>query len=212
MQTVQGVIEKKSGRQWQDKTFYSFALQGQQGWYRLGTNPMAGVAENGAMVQVTFTTDAKGNNNVKQGGIQVLGAAAPQAVPQPTAVPAAASPAPSNVGTGTNLMSKKDWADKDQSIQYQSARNAAIDYMRLLVQSESLDLPGKNKKVERKQAMDTMLDILTAKFFVDIEGRSAVSRAEAEYAQPDQVAEVVTQPPVEAYEQDSPWGGDEFNE
>lgn len=64
---------------------------------------------------------------------------------------------------------------REGSIQYQSARGAAIDYVGLVILNGGVKLPA--KEAAKLEALDALLDSYTAKFFQDVETFGAVARA-----------------------------------
>ena len=74
-------------------------------------------------------------------------------------------------------MSKADWAEKDLTIQYQSARNAAIEFVNVLIANEVVKLPAKTKADERLAVVEGYIDLYTARFYLDTAGKGAVGRS-----------------------------------
>ena len=87
-------------------------------------------------------------------------------------------------------MSKQDWADKDKKIQYQAARNSALEFLRLASDEDAIDYPKgatKSAKTARMTALEGLVDKYTALYFRDIENFSACERADAEVDAPAEV-------------------------
>lgn len=176
-QVAEGVVFRVTEKAWSDFVFYTVKLDGVDGWYRMGKERYANIIEPGNTVKFGWKQDDNGNLVVVPGHVSLIAAGngAPPPPSKPKATPKATG------GGGSNQMSKQDWAEKDLSIQYQSARKDALQYLSLVIDQESFKLPAKTKPVERLAALDGLLDLYTAKFFTDIAGRSALARNEDEH-------------------------------
>lgn len=132
-------------------------------WLRGGKNRHAGVMEQGNVVDIE--TSVKGQTTYLNSAVLVSGAGSAQSGSWGGAAkPAAAATA--YAGYDSNRQS---------SIEYQSARNAAIEYLKLAVGSEAIKLP--EKPAAKLKAMDALLDAYTSQFYTDVAKLGAVKRA-----------------------------------
>lgn len=199
-QKAEGVVFRKTPKKWNDKTFYSFKFDGQDGYYRLGEDDYAGTVEDGYTIRIGFETDGKGNNNVVPGHVKLVKKGEPV---KATGGNSSANRSSYSGGNSADKMSKADWAEKDLTIQYQASRNSAIAHVELLLKTESVKLPGKTKFAERQAEIDGLVDQYTAKFFTDITDRSAVGRAG------DEFATTASLPDAEAEDEGPNWDDDD---
>lgn len=142
MQT-KGYVSYVGSKPWKDKVFWSFRLKNEDKWFGTGTaNPSLAIND-----QVEFDyVEKEGRFNVSPGTIKKL-----------------TSDTTIHQGTGSETLTKSAspksdyalkeqyWSDKakgdvekDLRIQWQSARNAAIEAASLLVAAGVLTLPAKN--------------------------------------------------------------------
>lgn len=177
-QKASGVVFRKTPKKWNDKTFYSFKFDGQDGYYRLGEDDYAGTVEDGYTINIGYETDGKGNNNVVPGHVKLVKKGEPVAA---TGGKGGGGKSNYSGGNSADKMSKQEWAEKDLTIQYQAARNSALAHVELLLKTESVKLPGKTKFAERQTEIDGLVDQYTARFFTDVAGREAVNRAGDEF-------------------------------
>ena len=142
---------------------YSVKLEDQPLFHRMGTERYAGIVEPGKVIEFEATPNSDGKSAQVQGTIR-------EVVQAPAAAPG--SPAlPNNTG-------------RDNSIQYQSARKDAIEFVDLLVRNEALKL-GKDA-AKKEGILFAALDRYTAFFFKDIATLGAVVReAESEGESPE---------------------------
>lgn len=175
----QGVISKVFSKPFQNKTLYSFQLQGDQQYYRLGEKKPPFV-QDGASIQ--FDIDWKGNNasakNVAPWMEQVVPAALQ--TPIPYAPPAAAK---------DNYWNNKEKADvaRQKKIEIQAARNAAIEFISILLAQEAVKLPA--KQADKEAALADMLNHYIEKFLSENEGTTTTQPVEAETINNDEDSE-----------------------
>jgi hypothetical protein len=99
-----------------------------------------------------------------------------------------ASPAAAPVSAGGNLSG----GARDASIQYQSSRKDAIQFLELLVTAGALDI-SKAKQAAKVEILEAALDKYTASFYDDIGNLGAITRLET----PDEPAAPVADDPDE---------------
>jgi hypothetical protein len=191
-QTAEGKIFRISEKKWNDKTFYSFKFDGQDGWYRLGDHRTDDKVQEGWTVRVGYEIDARGNRNVVPGHVKLVEKGDP--------IPAKGKGGQGGGGGGYAPRSAKT----DETIQYQAAGNRSQEHVRLLLEWEAIKLPAKTKAEERRAVIDGMVDFYHAKFFLDIAGRAAVERSNDELAVSTEIPSEPAQDETEAPE----WGDD----
>jgi hypothetical protein len=81
-----------------------------------------------------------------------------------------------------------DWAAKDASIQYQSSRKDALQFLEILLANGALPL-GSGKAPAKEQILADTLDRLTAGFFTDIASQGALKRATPQASEDPEVEE-----------------------
>ena len=90
-------------------------------------------------------------------------------------------------GAKSNL-SKEEWAEKDRSIQYQSARKDAIVVLHQKIELGLVSLGSKTAKPAVREAVyNDLLDRETKRLFEDIEKRGAVVRTDAQLDESDEL-------------------------
>lgn len=136
-------------------TFYSIKLDGDPKYYRCKTERYAGVAEAGNVVEFEISGGDDKSADVVKGTVKLV----PQIAPQDRA---------------PGSTKAVDWAAKDAAIQYQSARNAALEYVQIMTKLEAIKLPA--KPADRLAVLDALLDRLTAGFYEDVSSFGAVAR------------------------------------
>ena len=196
-QKARGVIFRASAKEWDGTTLYSFKFDGQDDWFRTGERKYDQIQE-GYEVEVGYEVDGRGNRQVVPGHVKLI----KKGEPIPSKPKGGYKGGKGGGGRGGPQMSKEEWAEKDRTIQYQAARNAAIEMVELLIKSESIKLPAKTKAAERRVVIDGLVDEYTAKFFEDTAGRSAVTRASDERDAPESLEDDVAQT-------ESEWDGDD---
>lgn len=131
---------------------YSIKLEDNPIYYRTNTNRYAGIAEPGNRVEFMATMNSDGKSARVDGDVKALAAVA-------------AAPG------GTPSMG----VSRDNSIQYQSSRKDALEFVGLLVKAEAVKLPA--KPADKLGALVALVDSFTASFFEDINTLGAVTRA-----------------------------------
>ena len=131
---------------------YSVKLEDNPIYYRMGTRRFAGIAEPGNRIEFMATANADGKSANVDGDVKLQAASA-----------AAAPGTPSLSGSA-----------RDNSIQYQSSRKDALEFVGLIVAADAVKLPA--KQAAKLGALETLADHYTAKFFEDISTLGAVTR------------------------------------
>jgi hypothetical protein len=158
---VTRVVEKQF-----DDGNWSYSFQTQQTgseWLRGGKNRFKGIMEEGNTVEIT-TNETKN----RQGKTTVYLEAATLVV-GPAAAKTSASVPSSAHEAGTLTTQSK--------IEYQAARNSAIEYLKLVVGSSAAKIP--EAQAAKLKALDAYLDHYTAQFFADTQTAAAAGRAVA---------------------------------
>jgi len=170
MSKVNGVVSFVHEAEFQGKPSYSIKLNGDENWYRLGANRFAGVIEKGAQVELTY--DEKTS---KTGSVRLAVTAAKRIESEaPKGASTSAAPAARSAG-GYNDPARQD------AISYQSARNAALDAVKLLVVVDGIKFTAKSDK---KAILDALVDEYTVLYFRDVESKGAVARVAATEEEP----------------------------
>lgn len=153
---VSGVIQRVNNKAWKDKTFYSFTLSGQEGWFNTGVKrPPA----QGTSVKFNFKTNDKGYNDV-DGSIEVLS----DGVSAPTGTVAAVLKSNGSGGAGGSAYwDRKEARDvaNDTARELGASRNTAISLIDLALKYEVLPLPA--GKAKREEFLFGVLDKYTRK-------------------------------------------------
>lgn len=140
---VQGVIGRVNDKQWNGKTFYSLALNGQDGWYNTGVKKPPTI---GTSVRFNEKTNAKGYKEV-DGSIEILadGAAGPAG-----AVGTVAKAAIAGDGGKSAYWLGKETRDltNDAARELGASRNTAIAIIDLALKNEVVKLPAPAKREE----------------------------------------------------------------
>lgn len=141
---------------------WSFRLKNVEKWF--GTGKMDPKINVGDHIEFEYS-EVKGRNEVNLGSLRKL-ESSPQ-VHQGTPSSALSAPAASN-GRSDYALKEQYWNDKakndvqkDLRIQWQSARNAAIEVVGVLVKASALQLPAKNQS----EAILGKVADLTEKFY-----------------------------------------------
>lgn len=180
---VQGVIQRHAEKAWNGKTFFSFALSGQDGWYNTGMKRPPAV---GTSIKFNSKVNNKGFNEV-DGSIEVIAdqAAAP-ALSVAGAISASARQS-GGLGEGNragywDLKNARDIVN-DAARELGASRNTAIAIIDLAVKNEVIKLPAAAK---REEFLWTLIDKYTAKLMGKDEVKETVHEATAvEAAGPD---------------------------
>lgn len=136
-----GVVGRVSEKPWNGKTFYSFTLNGQDGWYNTG---MKKPPTTGTSVSFTANPNAKGYLEVDYHSIKKLedGAAGP-------AQGVATVSRSSGNGIGKDdYWSRKEERDlkNDAARELGATRNTAIEVIKLMIDKEVIKLPAQAKR------------------------------------------------------------------
>lgn len=165
-----------------EKTFddgnisYSFQAEATgQTWIRAGKERYKGTVEVGNLVDLTTSTAQK------------RGATSPTTYCDKVVLVSGTQSAADNSGgfgaggfkaQATGNAGQTGYDVRQTAIQYQSARNAAIEYLKLVVGSNALKLPESPAK--RLKVLDSVLDGYTAQFHTDVDTQGAVKRVSQE--------------------------------
>lgn len=145
-------------------------------WIRAGKERYAGIVEEGNVVDLTISTAQKRGATSPTTYCDkvslIAGTAATGSAAGFGAGGFKAGAAASGAGQATG------YDQRQQSIQYQSARNAAIEYLKLVVGSTALKLPEAPAK--RLKVLDSVLDGYTAQFYTDVDTQGALKRVSQE--------------------------------
>jgi hypothetical protein len=172
MAKVTGKVFRVFEKEWPSKfpgkkgnKTYSIKLEDDPIYYRTPKEKyeglrFAGIAEPGNMV--TFDAEP-----INEASAQINGAVT--LVEQPKATPAAAG---GNAGLAQTL---NLGGARDASIQYQSSRKDALEFVGLIVKAEAVKLPA--KPADKLQALEALVDHYTAIYLADIGTQGAVARA-----------------------------------
>ena len=145
---VEGVVSRTSAKPWNGKTFYSFALNGQEGWYNLG---MKRPPAEGTSVRFEYKVNSKGYKDV-DGPIEIRTDGAVEPAPSVTQF--------QNVGGKSNWGSSSTggaagayWDRKeardirnDDLRELGATRNTAIAIIDLMIKNEAIKLPAVAKR------------------------------------------------------------------
>ena len=167
METAQGIVFRVFEKEFNGKMLYTLKFDGDDNYYRLGEKRYAGTIESGYEVKVAFET--KGANNLVR-KVKLIAKGEP-------VEPKSPGGGKSRPGGGSKGSGGTDWAAKDQNIQYQSARNAAIEMVKMLLEQNGLEFPKGVTKTNvkgRGEIIDGMVDVYTAKFFEDCTGNACL--------------------------------------
>lgn len=141
---VSGVIQKINDRQFGNKTFYSLALSGQDGWY--GTGPKRPPAI-GTSVKFNEKTNNKGYKEV-DGSIEIISDGQSGST---GSVASTATKIASTGGTGQSAYwDRKEARDitNDSARELGASRNTAIAFIDLAIKNEVIKLPAAAKREE----------------------------------------------------------------
>lgn len=141
---AQGVIGRHFEKNWQNKTFWSFALNGQDGLFGCGMKRPPAV---GTSVKFNEKTNAKGYKEV-DGSIEIL--ADGQAASAGSAISVAKQSTGSGSGTQSAYWDRKEARDltNDAARELGASRNTAIAIVDLALKYEAFKLPAGAAKRE----------------------------------------------------------------
>lgn len=145
MAVVQGVVNKLMSRPWNDKTFHSFKINGDDRIFNTGTRKIRGIAE-GKFVAFEVEKNQKGYWDVDGKTVEVKDPPAntPQADPTKQYKP-----------------DNEYWATKDKIIELQACRNTAIELTKVLLDKEAVKIPA---KADKYQIITELVNKLTQEF------------------------------------------------
>jgi len=189
METVTGVVFRVYENEFEKKTLYSVKLDGNDNFYGMGEKRFEKSVQEGNKITIQYEVNGKGKNVVKRVRLDGIGDPIES---KPKGGKGKGNYKGGNKSGGGNGMSKADWADKDKRIQYQAARNSALEFLRLASDEDAIDYPKgatKTAKAARMTALEGLVDKYTALYFRDIENFSACERADAEVDAPAAVKE-----------------------
>lgn len=153
---VSGVIQRVNDKQWNGKTFYSFALSGQDGWYNTGMKRPPAI---GTSVRFNDKTNNKGYKEV-DGSIEIVQDQTAGAAPTVGTVAAkAAGGGNANSGAYWDRKEARDITN-DAARELGASRNTAIAFIDLALKNEVIKLPAQAK---REEFLWTLLDKYTNK-------------------------------------------------
>lgn len=149
MAEVSGVIGRVKDKPFGNKTFWSFTLRNQDGWYNTGVKrpPPEGTA-----IKFEFSVNGKGYNEVNYHSIQELKDAPAESSPGVERVVSQVSRYSGN-GTGLNkdtYFLRKEERDvaNDEKRELGASRNTAISIIDLMLKHEVIKLPAQAKREE----------------------------------------------------------------
>ena len=163
---VTGRVKKVYDKKWPaGNTTYSITLEDHAPFYRMPRGPkkgsdgerFAGIVEPGNLVTFEAT-------QIDEKSMQITGRIT--AAEEPKQSGGAAAPA---AGGGS-------YAARDSSIQYQSSRKDALQFVDLLVRTSAVKLP--EKQAAKLEAIEALVDHYTAQFTRDINTMGALARAD----------------------------------
>lgn len=144
MGQVSGVVQKISPKQFNGKTFYSFAMSGVDGWFGTG---MKKPPTEGTSIKFNSKTNSRGYLEV-DGSIEVL----TDGSVQPAAGVAGAIKASAATGDGGKSaywLGKENRDLTNDSLRNEgAARNTALSIVDLFVKTEAIKLPAAAKREE----------------------------------------------------------------
>lgn len=172
---VSGVIARLGEKPWKDKTFWSFALRGQEGWYNTGMKKPPAV---GTSISFNEKKNAKGYFEV-DGSIEILADGAVEQTPRVSEVAAKSSGAGGQTQSGYwDAKAARDIRNDDLR-ELGASRNTAINFIELAIKNEAVKLPAAAAKKE--SFLWDLLDKYTSKLM----GKTVVDEAEeAKVAEP----------------------------
>ncbi len=138
---MNGVISKLSSFDFNGKKLYSFQLKGINGFFRTGENPIP--AMEGEFVEFDAKgPDAKGNYQVQNGSIVVKKDSNPQKGLKSFRKVVDSAPTSKD-----DYWERKEVRDVEtqKRIETQSCRNSALQFIDILIKTEAVKVPAKNK-------------------------------------------------------------------
>lgn len=189
----QGQVAQVSAKPFTDKwgkniTLYSFQLNGDNSWYRTGTNPPP--CEQGQMI--TFTFEQQGNNkkvdiNSIQAGQGAPVAQAPQAV-QPAVAPSRRASGGAN--SRDDYWANKETYDKEVTqprISYAAAQKSAVAIVTTALANDVIGF-GNAKKADKMEMLLEYVDEITGRLALRLNsGHEILSDLKNNTVVPEQV-------------------------
>lgn len=170
-------ITRQTSKTFDDgNTSYSFQTEATgQTWIRAGKERYAGIVEEGNVVDLITSTAQK------------RGAQSPTTYCDKVSLVSGKAPPAGDGSFGGGgfkgaSSAQGNGLSTSQHIQYQAARNAAIEYLKLVVGSAALKLPEAPAK--RLKVLDSVLDGYTAQFYTDVDTQGALKRVSQEEETP----------------------------
>ena len=195
------------------KELYSFKFDGEDEFYRQGTEQHEGVIEKGNFVKVEVEAkkSTKGVEYWEVKRAKIVDAPAEAVEAQEESKKKAAGAKKGDYVR--KAQAKNDyWEQKDiyykevevPAIRYANSRTLASQWVAFLLEQDAVaKIPAKTKKEERRKVLDGLLDFYTARFYNDALDQAAVGRvAEALEPQEDPIDAAV----------DAESGGSEFDD
>lgn len=152
---AQGRVSYVGSKPYGSKVLWSLRLQNNDAWFNCGERDPN--VKSGDNVEFEYTVNPNGKSQVSIPTVRVLAGATATTVTQ-------SQPSSSFKGNGKEEYWENRAADdklKDLRIQHQSARNAAIEVVGILVSKDLLTLPGKNAS----EAVLGKISDLTERFY-----------------------------------------------
>jgi len=184
---VQGVIGRIRDTQAGSKTFYSFVLNGQDGWYGSGIKRPPSV---GTSVRFNSKKNSKGYLEV-DGGIEVITDGAAESAPSVNKFSRAGG-VPNQNGTSMAYWDRKEARDvhNDELREIGASRNTALNIIDLMIKHEAIKLPTAAKREEFIwELLDKYTDKLRGKTksegSEDAAGQEALSSAQSDDPEAD---------------------------
>lgn len=188
---VEGVISRISAKPWQNKTFYSFALSGQEGWFSLG---MKRPPAEGTSVRFEFKTNSKGYKEV-DGPIEIRtdGEAGPTGAVSSVAAANGKGPTSNNAsGAYWDRKESRDIRKESRDIRNDdlrelgATRNTAIAIIDLMIKHEAIKLPTVAKREGFLwDVLDRYVNKLRGKDVQDTSSQTPQEQKTTEAAGPD---------------------------
>jgi len=140
---AEGVVQRHNEKHWNGKTFYSFALSGQDGWYNSGVKRPPAV---GTSVRFTEKKNSKGYLEV-DGSIEVLNDGETKSTSSLGSVIRAAA---ATGGGQSAYWDRKEARDitNDAARELGASRNTALSIIDLALKYEVVKLPAAAKREE----------------------------------------------------------------
>lgn len=181
IKVVAGFVWWNGSHPFGDKTFYSFKFDGEDQFYRQGTERYEGILDKGKYVKVEVELKANGHWEVRR----AKAAEAPEEAVEQQEKSAKKKSGAKKGEYARKAAAKNDyWEQKDiyykevevPALRYNAARTAALVWIPILLANGALKLAAKTKVEENRVILDGLLDFYTAKFADDATEQKAVAR------------------------------------